>query len=80
VIDSKIHIGKIILEKLKEDERSIAWLSRQIHLDSAHLGRLLHTSPHIHTNLLWRISIAMNTDFFICFSEQFKPSIPAKNA
>jgi plasmid maintenance system antidote protein VapI len=72
MVNSKIHIGKIILEKLKEDERSIAWLSRQIHLDSAHLGRLLHTNPYIHTNLLWRISVAMNTDFFAYFSEQIE--------
>jgi len=67
-----IHIGKIILQKLSEKERSIAWLARQIHCDDSNLGRQLKSSSHIHSELLLRISIALKEDFFACYSEKIK--------
>ena len=67
-----IHIGKTILQKLKEKERSIAWLARRISCDDGNLGRQLKNHPHIHSELLLRISIALEVDFFACYSEKIK--------
>jgi len=64
-----IHIGKLIVEKLKEKERTVAWLARQVHCDDANLGRVLKNSQHIHSELLLRISIALDEDFFAHYSE-----------
>jgi hypothetical protein len=69
-----MHIGEFILKKLKEKERSIAWLSRQVNCNRANLGRLLKNSPHIHGELLWRISTVMEEDFFAHCSEEFSKS------
>jgi len=66
---SDIHIGEMIVEKLKKDDRSIAWLARQINYDDGNLGRLLKNNQHIHTEMLLRISIALEEDFFAHYSE-----------
>ena len=65
----EIHIGKQIIEKLKTEERSVAWLARQVNRDAANFGRLLKNSAHIHSELLLRISIALNEDFFAHYSD-----------
>ena len=69
-----MHTGELILKRLKEKERSIAWLARQISCDRANLGRLLKNSEHIHGELLWRISTVMDEDFFAYCSEEFRKS------
>jgi len=65
----EVHIGKLIFQKLKEKERSVAWLARQISCDDGNLGRQLKNSRHIHAELLLRISIALEEDLFACYSE-----------
>jgi len=64
-----MHIGKTILQKLNEKERTIAWLARQVNCNGGNLGRQLKNSPHIHSELLLRISKALKEDFFVCYSE-----------
>jgi len=70
--NNEIDIGKLILQKLKEKERSVAWLARHVNCDDGNLGRMLKNSPHIHSELLLRISIVMEEDFFVYYSEVFK--------
>jgi plasmid maintenance system antidote protein VapI len=70
--EDDIHIGKLIIEKLKEKERSVSWLARQINCDESNLGRLLKNSKHIHSELLLRISIALDEDFFVHYSEKIR--------
>ena len=64
-----IHIGRLICQKLKEKERSVAWLARQVNCDDGNLGRLLKNSQHIHSGLLLRISIVLEEDFFAYYSK-----------
>jgi plasmid maintenance system antidote protein VapI len=71
-IKNIMNIGEIILKKLEEKERSIAWLARKINCNDANLGRQLRTSQHIHSELLLRISMALEEDFFACYSEMLK--------
>ena len=67
-----MHIGELILKSLKEKERNIAWLARKVNRNDANLGRLLKNSQHIHSELLLRISIALEEDFFAYYSEVVK--------
>jgi DNA-binding phage protein len=67
-----IHIGEIILKKLEETERSIAWLARQVHTDRSNLYRQLKNQAHINIELLYRISIVLETDFFHHYSTLLK--------
>jgi len=64
-----IHIGSLISQKLKEQERSVAWLARKVNCDDGNLGRMLKNSQHIHSELLLRISFVMEEDFFSYYSE-----------
>ena len=63
-----MHIGEIILQKLEEKERTVAWLARKINCNDANLGRLLKNNQHIHSELLLHISEALEVDFFAYYS------------
>jgi len=36
---NEFHIGKIILAKLAEQERTVAWLAKRVGRNASHLGR-----------------------------------------
>jgi len=59
---------RLILEKLKEKDLTVAWLARQIGCDDGNLGRMLKNNRHIHAALLFRISKALRHDFFVYYS------------
>ena len=62
-----IHIGKIIKEELRRQERTVAWLSRKIHCDRRNIYDIFSRTS-IDTDLLYRLSLALHKDFFACFS------------
>ena len=70
-----MHIGELILKSLKEKERNMSWLARKVNRNDANLGRLLKNSQHIHSELLLRISIALEEDFFAYYSEVVKKNL-----
>jgi len=70
-----INICNLILQKLKEEERSIAWLARQVGCNSDNLRKTLNNNQDLYTDLLYRISIALKEDFFACYSEKLKRKI-----
>jgi hypothetical protein len=63
-----IHIGKLIHQKLKEIDRSKAWLARQICYDPSSFCKLLKRN-YMDTELLLRISLILNYDFFTVYSD-----------
>jgi len=66
----KLHIGNEIRKELNNQDRSIAWLAKNIDgCDSSNLGKQLK-SPHIRTELLNKICIILKKDFFLLFSQQ----------
>ena len=67
-----IDIGAIILQKLKEKERSIAWLAKKIKYDRGNLNRMLNNSHLIYYDLIYKISKAMEEDFFAYGSQKLK--------
>ncbi|MDR1672466.1 MAG: XRE family transcriptional regulator [Bacteroidales bacterium] len=63
----KVHIGKMIHDKLREDRRSVSWLADQLHCDRSNVYRIFRTY-HIDTEQLMRISIILGFDFFEAYS------------
>ncbi len=62
-----VHIGKLIEQELRHQERSVTWLSRKLHCDRRNVYDIF-TREYIDTGLLYRISLALGTDFFVFFS------------
>ena len=58
-----VHIGELILQKLKEEKRSVAWLADKIDTDQRNLRRRL-AKKSIDTELLNLISKVLNQNFF----------------
>ena len=58
-----IHIGHLIEEQLRRDERSVSWLARQIPCTRNHVYKILR-KPSINCSLLLRISKALQFNFF----------------
>ena len=69
-----IHIGKEIKQRLHALERSVAWLAKKIDCDRSNLSKNLKC-PHIHPELLYRISVALRMDFFARYSQQLQDDI-----
>ena len=67
-----IDIGKIILQKLEEDGRSVAWLAKKINFDRGNLYRTLNNSRFVYYDLVYSISKAMKVDFFVPGTQKLK--------
>ena len=66
-----IHIGALILGKLKENGQAVSWLAEKVNSDRSNFYRILKRK-HIDSQLLMDISRALNYDFFACLSEHFR--------
>ncbi len=60
---NEIHIGRLIQEQLKADQRSVSWLAKQIPCTRNHLYKIFR-KPSVDCALLLRISQAMQFNFF----------------
>lgn len=58
----EFHIGEAIKAKLKEQERSEAWLARKVHCDPGNFNRILKRDS-MDLDLLRRISISLKHNF-----------------
>ena len=68
-----IDIGHLIGKKLQEKERSIAWLAGKVCCSRTNLYKILKQKG-MNTDLLLRISIALEYDFFHDYSIFFTKS------
>ncbi len=66
-----ILIGKIIEEELRRQERTVTWLSRKIHCDRRNVYDIF-TRNTIDTELLYKLSVILNQDFFPFYSEKLQ--------
>jgi hypothetical protein len=67
----EIHIGQRIKQKLADKKRSIAWLAGEVNCDRGNLSRTLKCN-HIHSELLFQISIVLEEDFFAFYSKKIE--------
>lgn len=67
-MESEFHIGEHIKSKLKEYERSEAWLARKVYCDPGNFCRMLKKGS-IDMDLLRRISVVMKYNFCKDYSD-----------
>lgn len=65
-----LHIGQLIQEQLKKDQRSVGWLSRQIPCTRNHVYKLFKRDS-MDSELLLRISLVMQFNFFQYYTSEF---------
>lgn len=65
-----IHIGQLIREQLRADQRSASWLAREIGCSRNHLYKVFR-KPSLDGDLLLCISLAMNFNFFQYYTAAF---------
>ena len=65
-----IHIGRLIREQHKADQRSASWLAREIGCSRNHLYKVFRKSS-LDGELLLCISLAMNFNFFQYYTAEF---------
>lgn len=70
-MNDEIHIGKLIKQKLKEQERSGAWLARKLFTDTSNVSKIIRRQ-HLDTELLMKISLILDFDFFQYLSDNYK--------
>jgi hypothetical protein len=63
----RIHIGSLIWERLKRDGRKATWLADEISCTRPHLYKIF-AKANLDCELLMRISIALDFDFFQYYS------------
>lgn len=68
--NSSIHIGHLIHEQLRKDQRSVSWLAREIGCTRNHLYKVFRR-PSLDGELLLSISLAMKFNFFQYYSREF---------
>jgi len=66
---NEFHIGQNIKKELTRQGRSITWLAGEVHCTRENLYRLFRR-PYISTDMLFKISKALQHDFFMECSEQ----------
>ena len=64
-------IGQLIKEELASQERTVSWFARKLHLDRSNVYRLFQKNS-VDTDLLGRISLILDRDFFEEMSSNFR--------
>ena len=59
----RIHVGKLIKERLKEEGKSVVWLAQELGCHRTNVYNIFEKSS-LDTNILRRISIIMQYNFF----------------
>ena len=77
-MSEKVPIGEIIKQKLKENDRSMAWLAKKVNCDSSNFRKKLNNN-NVEIDLLFCISEILQEDFFAGYSEMLQGKIYRKN-
>ncbi|MBO4738587.1 MAG: XRE family transcriptional regulator [Bacteroidales bacterium] len=64
-----MHIGQRVKEVVTQQGRSVSWLAKQIHCDRTNVY-LIFKRASIDTDLLQRLSVVLEYDFFQDLSEE----------
>lgn len=72
-----IHIGQAIEAELRNQERTVSWLSRRLDCDRTKIYQIFH-KPAIKTDMLMQISLVLNKDFFKLLEDEFKAEMKAR--
>lgn len=73
-----IHIGKLIREELRRQERSVAWFARKLYCDRTNAYNIFNRQS-IDTETLLRISRILDCDFFIHYRHELNGGQPPEH-
>ena len=65
------HIGQKIRERFDEKEHSVVWLARQLACSRTNVYKIFEKA-HIDTQMLTRISLILEYDFFAVLSSELR--------
>jgi len=66
-----LHIGNLIMQKLNEQERSMAWLAGKVGYSRATMLRMLRKHS-MDSEALYQISVVLGMDFHAMYSQKMK--------
>jgi hypothetical protein len=66
-----LHIGKLIKNKLSEQQKSVVWLAKELSCSRTNVYKILGKYS-IDTELLVKISTILEHDFFSIYTEEVK--------
>ncbi len=69
---SQIFIGKIIEEELRNQDRSVVWLSRKLNCNRTNVYKIFNRTS-IDTELLLKISNVLKRNFFEPYISRLEP-------
>ena len=75
--ENNIHIGHLIHEQLRKDQRSVGWLAREIHCTRNNVYKIFNKSS-LDSDLILKISKVMNYNFFQYFTIDFLASMKGR--
>lgn len=64
------HIGQLIEEELHRQERSVTWFAKRLYCDRTNVYNIFKRQS-LDTDLLLRISIILDHDFFQIYSTMY---------
>lgn len=73
-MEAEIHIGKLIKAELEKQGRKPSWLAKELHYTRYNVYKIFQRS-YIDTELLQRISLLLQVDFFLVYSSRLKEHI-----
>lgn len=76
--EGPFHLGKMIKAELNRQGRSITWLAKQIDCTRENLYQLFR-SPWLHAHTLYKISKALDCDFFKSCSDYYDANRDKEN-
>ena len=69
-VEEDIHIGKLIYKRLKQEGRKTTWFARKLCYYPTNSYKIFQ-KQHFNTELLLKMSILLNYNFFIHYSDLF---------
>ena len=73
----RIHVGKLIRERFKEEGKSVVWLAQELGCHRTNVYNIFEKNS-LDTNILRRISIIMQHNFFDYLQEDTQKQIDAR--
>lgn len=67
----EFHIGKMILNELRKQRRTVAWFANEMGSTRSNMYKILN-KPHLNSEFILRAMRLLDHDFFKDVSEQLK--------
>ena len=72
-----MHIGRLIKQQLEAQDKTVSWLARELAYCRTNIYKIFDKKS-IDTDLLLRICILLQYDFFSAYSKELEKSVPNK--